>query len=307
MRPLAQLFPGQGAQTVGMGVDFAARDPAAAAWFRRASEVLGYDLARLCAEGPADALTRSDRAQPAIFVASVVCADALARARPDLEPVGLAGLSSGEWAALYAAGVVTFEAAVRILEARGRFMQEACLETPGGMVSVIGLDPDALADVCRASGAEMANFNSPEQTVLSGRRDAIDAAARLASERGARRVIPLPVAGAFHSSLMASAADRLADELAAVSMSPPRRPVMSNVTGGPHGGPEEIRRRMVEQVTSPVRWVECVRALRRLGAERLVECGPGRVLSGLARRIDKTAEVHSIGDPSSLDAVSRAL
>ncbi len=307
MTPTAALFPGQGAQTVGMGADFASR-PDSAVLFRRASDVLGFDLARLCAEGPAEELTRSDRAQPAIFVVSVICETALLAAHPSLKWTAAAGLSSGEWAALHSAGVLSFEDAVRVLEARGRFMQEACERTPGGMVSVIGMEPAALAALAREAGVELANFNSPEQTVLSGPKEAVAAAARLAAERGARRVIPLQVAGAFHSSLMAPAAARLEEFLGPVRFNPPSHPVISNVTGQPHDAdPAAIRRRMVEQVTSPVRWVDCVTALRDLGVRRHVECGPGRVLAGLLRRIDKAAEVHTISDLPGLESVAPAL
>ncbi len=304
---MGAVFPGQGAQSLGMGIDLAAQRPAAAARWAEASEILGYDLRRLCAEGPAEELTRSDRAQPAIFVVSVICAEALAESVPGLVWSAAAGLSSGEWAALWLAGALSFVDTVRVLAARGRFMQEACEAAPGGMVSVIGLSPEALREVAAASGAEIANLNSPEQTVLSGRKDAVEAAARLATERGARRVIPLAVAGAFHSSRMASAARRLAEVLADVPIHPPRVPVISNVTARPHGSPDEIRARMVEQVTSPVRWVECVQTLRRMGISRFVEAGPGRVLSGLIRRIDKDAEILNVCDSPTLDAVVRTL
>lgn len=304
---MSAVFPGQGAQSVGMGIDLAAQRPVAAARFAEASEVLGYDLRRLCAEGPPEELTRSDRAQPAIFVVSVICAEALAESVPELAWSAAAGLSSGEWAALWLAGALSFADTVRVLAARGRFMQEACEVAPGGMVSVIGLSPEALHEVATASGAEIANFNSPEQTVLSGRKEAVEAAARLAAERGARRVIPLAVAGAFHSSLMAPAARRLAEVLADVPIHPPRFPVISNVTAQPHGSPDEIRSRMVEQVTSPVRWVECVQTLRGMGVGRFIEAGPGRVLSGLIRRIDKDAEIHNVCDSPTLDAVVRTL
>ncbi|MCX7818193.1 MAG: ACP S-malonyltransferase [Kiritimatiellae bacterium] len=303
----AAVFPGQGAQCVGMGADLAARYPAAAARFEEASAVLGLDLRRLCAEGPVEELTRSDRAQPAIFVVSAICAEALAEevSRPNW--AAAAGLSSGEWTALWLAGALSFEDTVRVLAARGRFMQEACETNPGGMVSVIGLPEETLQEIAAASGAEIANLNSPEQTVLSGRREAVEAAARLAAERGARRVVPLNVAGAFHSSLMAPAARRLAELLAGVPIRSPRFPVLSNVTGQPHGTPEEIRARMVEQVTSPVRWVDCVQTMRAMGVSRFIEAGPGRVLSGLIRRIDRDAEIHNICDSPTLDAVVRTL
>lgn len=304
---MAAVFPGQGAQSVGMGLDLAARRPAAAARFAEASEVLGFDLRQLCMEGPVEELTRSDRAQPAIFVVSVICIEALMEEAPSVVWSASAGLSSGEWTALWLAGALSFRDVVRVLAARGRFMQEACEATPGGMVSVIGLTLDVLYEIAAESGVEIANMNSPEQTVLSGPKAAVEAAARLAAERGARRVIPLAVAGAFHSSLMAPAAHRFAEVLSDVPIHPPRFPVISNVTACPHGAPAEIRLRMVEQVTSPVRWVECVQTMRRAGIRRFVEAGPGRVLTGLIRRIDNEAEIHNIFDSSTFEVVARTL
>ncbi len=307
MTVCAAMFPGQGAQAPGMGRDWAEQAPGARSWFDRASTVLGWDLARLCFEGPAEALTRSDRAQPAIFTVSVICWEALRQARPDLNWKAAAGLSSGEWAALYAAGVLSFEDAVRVLEARGRFMQEACEQNPGGMLSVIGLDPSALEHVCAESGAEIANLNSPEQTVLSGTHEAIEAAERLVGAAGARRAIRLNVAGAFHSSLMRPAAERLEAFLADIPFHTPAFPVFSNVSGQPHGGPEEIRAAMVRQVAGAVRWVDCVRGLRAIGAGVFVECGPGRVLTGLVKRIDKSVQFHSISVFPDLKSVVECL
>jgi [acyl-carrier-protein] S-malonyltransferase len=279
----------------------------ARALFDRAGAALGWDLARVCFEGPAGELTRSDRAQPAIFTVSVVAFDALCRARPDVAWTAAAGLSSGEWAALYAAGVLDFEDALRVLEARGRFMQEACEARPGAMLSVIGLDRPALERVCAASGVEIANLNSPEQTVLSGAREAIEAAARLSTEAGARKAIRLNVAGAFHSSLMQPAADRLRGFLAGVPFRAPAMTVLSNVSGAPHGGADEIREAMVRQVTGAVRWVECVGCLRAHGVGTFVECGPGRVLTGLVKRIDRSAGLHNIAALSDLKGVAETL
>jgi [acyl-carrier-protein] S-malonyltransferase len=296
------LFPGQGAQAVGMARDIAESDPDARAVFDRANEVLGMDLARICFEGPLDELTKSSHAQPAIFVASVACLRTFEKRQPGAAFAAAAGLSSGEWTALYQAGVLSFEDALRVLQARGRFMQQACEEQPGGMVSVIGLDLAALGKVCAGSGLEIANLNSPEQTVLSGPRAGIPAAERLAKEAGARKVIPLTVAGAFHSSLMRTAAARLGEFLASVALRPPSIPVVSNVTGQPHGDPESIRRRMVEQVTSSVQWVEGIRWMQHNGIACHLECGPGRVLSGLVKRIDKQATLLNIQDLQSLES-----
>ena len=307
MSNLAIIFPGQGAQTVGMTKDIAGAFPECRALFQRANEILGFDLAKLCFEGPIEELTKSSNTQPAIFVASVACLAALRSRKPGMQISATAGLSSGEWAALHAAGAISFEDALKVLEARGRFMQEACEQEKGAMLSVIGLDVAALEEVCRKSGAEMANMNSPEQTVLSGRVEAIEAAEKLTKEAGAKRAIRLNVAGAFHSSLMAPAARRLEEMLGTVAFKSPSIPVISNVTGKAHGTPEEIKALMVRQVTASVQWVSCVQTLKGMGAGAYVECGPGKVLTGLIRRIDKEAVLHNIQDLPSLEQVAGAL
>lgn len=297
----AWLFPGQGAQAPGMGRELADAYPECRALFDRASAVLGCDLARLCFEGPEEELTRSDRAQPAIFTVSAAALFVYLDRVPGATAPS-AGLSSGEWAALYAAGVIGFEDTVRVLAARGRLMQEACEARPGAMVSIIGLDRPALEAVCERTGAWMANLNSPEQTVLSAPREALGSVAQAAQEAGARRVIPLNVAGAFHSPLMAPAAQGLAEVLAGVDLQPPRQPVYSNVTGRPHVDPAEIRKLMVEQVTGSVRWLDTVEHLRASGTDTYIEFGPGRVLTGLVKRIDRKASLHTINDPGGLSA-----
>ncbi len=297
----ALLFPGQGAQSVGMGAALAAAFPAARDLFARAGAVLGYDLLQLCAAGPEDQLVESHYAQPAIFVTSLAALAALRIRQPAAQFAMAAGLSSGEWTALHAAGGLAFEDTLRILEARGRFMQDACRQQPGGMLSVIGLGGDGLADVCRQSGAEIANLNSPGQTVLSGTLEAIAAAERLAPGAGARKTIRLNVAGAFHSSLMAPAAAQLAEFLAPIPFAAPAFPVVANVTARPHTTPEEIKRLMVAQVTSSVRWVESIQWLHSQGVARMVECGPGKVLTGLVKRIDKQAVLHNIQDANDVE------
>jgi [acyl-carrier-protein] S-malonyltransferase len=300
MSKRAILFPGQGAQAVGMGKDFAEAIPECRALFDRASSVLGYDLAAICFDGPIEKLTVSAHAQPGIFVASMACWTALQLQQPGIGFDYAAGLSSGEWTALHVAGVVEFEDALKILEARGRFMQEACVAQKGGMLAVIGAERDALEKICAGSGVEMANFNSPEQTVLSGTADGIAAAEKLAREMGLKKVLPLNVAGAFHSKLMRPAADKFAAVVKGIAFKPARLPVVSNVTGRPHGGPDEIRAKMVEQIYSSVQWVLTVQWLKEQGTTEYVECGPGKVLTGLVKRIDKGARLHSIQDRSSL-------
>lgn len=291
------LFPGQGAQAVGMGVDLAEGLPACRGLFERASGILGLDLLKLCAEGPIEELTRSHNAQPAIFTVSVAARTALAHfAGGGFSAAGAAGHSLGEWAALCEAGVVTFDDAVRVLQARGRFMQEACDAAPGGMLTILGLSLEQVREVAAASGLEIANLNSPAQTVLSGHADRLAAGEQAAKAAGAKRALRLAVAGAFHSSLMQPAADRLAEFLEGIEFRAPAIPVWSNVTGRPHTTPDEIRRRMVEQVVSGVRWTDCFTGMAAAGMDLAFECGPGSVLAGLAKRIAPEVKVSHILD-----------
>ncbi|MBI2441495.1 MAG: ACP S-malonyltransferase [Lentisphaerae bacterium] len=297
----ALLFAGQGAQAVGMGRDLAAAYPECKALYTKASDVLGYDLARLCWEGPESELQKSTYCQPAVFVTSAACWLALQRERKTLAIHSTGGLSLGEWTALWLAGVVSFEDALRILQARGEFMQAACEERAGAMLSVIGLGAVLLQTVAKQAGVEIANYNSPEQTVLSGTGEGIAAAEKLVKEAGAKRAIRLNVAGAYHSSLMAPAARRLEDFIREVPIQSPRLSALSNVTGQPHASTsDDIRRLMVRQVTSPVQWVECANWFRRQGITRYIECGPGRVLTGLIKRIHPEASLNNVQDCPSL-------
>ena len=307
MSDRAVVFAGQGAQFVGMGKDLAEAYPACRALFGKADDVLGFQLSTLCFEGPIEELTRSNNCQPAIFVSSVACYTALGIERPGLAPAGAAGLSLGEWTALHVAGALSFEDTLRVLEARGRFMQEACGRRDGAMVSVMGLPAEKLREICAATGVEIANLNSPEQTVLSGERKGIVEAEKAAQAAGAKRTVMLNVAGAFHSALMAPAAARLEALLGTVPLKAPCLPVVANVTGRPHGGPDDIRRDMVRQVTSPVQWVSCVQWLAGQGVKKYVECGPGKVLSGLIKRIDREAQLADIQDVPTLKKAVEAL
>jgi [acyl-carrier-protein] S-malonyltransferase len=290
-----------------MGKDLADAYPACRDLFRKADDILGYSLSKLCFEGPAEDLTRSDHCQPAIFVMSVACYRALEQVVGDLVWAGMAGLSLGEWTALHVAGAISFEDTLRILEARGRFMQEACEAEPGGMVSVIGLDPETLSAICDRTGATIANLNSEQQTVLSGTKEAVAGAERLAKEAGAKRAIVLAVAGAFHSPLMAPAAEKLESVLAGISVQPCKTTVLSNVTGAPHGSAAEIKREMLRQVTSSVQWLSCIQWFMAQGVKTYVECGPGRVLSGLIKRIDSGAALHTIQGDKSLEEVASSI
>lgn len=307
MSKTALLFAGQGAQCVGMGRDLAAAFPLARALFEQANAALGYDLARVCFEGPDAELTKTEHAQPAIYLVSWVAFQLLQARRPDWTFDATAGLSLGEFTALAAAGAFSFEDGLRIVRQRGRFMQEACETTRGGMAALIGLDEAPTREVCRAADVELANLNCPGQLVISGETDKIAHACELAKARGAKRALPLPVAGAYHSRLMASAQPKLQSTLAAVPCHPPRVPVISNVTARPHVAPADLLTRLVEQVTSPVRWEDSIRYLRGEGFSRFIELGPGRALSGFLKRIDQTAEVLNVADAASLEATVQAL
>ena len=302
MSKTAIVFAGQGAQFVGMGKDLVEAYPVCRSLFEEADDVLGYSLSKICFEGPQEELTKSNHCQPAIFVASIACYRALESLVPSLSPVAMAGLSLGEWSALHAGGALTFSDTLRILQARGAAMQAACEEQPGGMVSVMGLARADLELICTEAGVEMANLNSQEQTVLSGAKAGIEKAEFLAKERGAKRAILLDVAGAFHSSLMRSAVAKLEAVLADVVISEPSTPVVSNVTGALHGDASAIREAMLRQVTESVHWYEGVETMTAAGADTFIECGPGKVLSGLIKRIARGANLLQVQDCTSLDA-----
>ncbi|AKJ63520.1 ACP S-malonyltransferase [Kiritimatiella glycovorans] len=288
MTTRAALFPGQGSQKVGMGRDWAEERPSCRALFDQAGEVLGLDLAAVCFEGPDEKLADSRYTQPAVFTVSAAVWNALREERPGWTFAAAAGHSLGEWTALYAAGVLGFRDAVRVLKARGEFIQEACLAHPGGMSAVIGLEEEQIAEIAEATGATAANRNAPGQTVFSGSIDRLEAAEEQARAAGAKRVVRLEVAGAFHSPLMEPAAQKLRPLLDGIEFGQPAFPVLSNVTGKPHGDADSIREHMTAQIVSPVRWIDDVCWMTAQGVDTMVECGPGRVLSGLVKRIDKT-------------------
>ena len=307
MSKTALLFAGQGAQVVGMGKDLAEKFPAAKAWFERANAALGYDLAGVCFNGPEADLTKTENAQPGIFLVSWVCFQLLKEQVPNLKFDATAGLSLGEFTALTAAGAMSFEDGLRVVRQRGRFMQEACEATKGGMAAIIGLDEAPTREVCAEAGVVLANLNCPGQLVISGEADKIGKAVELAKARGAKRAIPLPVAGAYHSPLMAGAQPKLQAELAKMKLSSPVVPVISNVTGQPHGGTTEISARLVEQVTSSVLWEKSMRYLLAQGFTRFIELGPGTALSGFMKRIDKSVHLLNVSDVESLVAATNAL
>ncbi len=307
MSKTALLFAGQGAQVVGMGQDLAERYPSARAWFDRANAALGYDLASICFQGPEAELTQTEHAQPGIFLVSWVALELLKAAVPSLKFDATAGLSLGEFTALTAAGAMSFEDGLRIVRQRGRFMQESCAATQGGMAAIIGLDEDPTREVCAEAGVVLANLNCPGQLVISGESGRIAKAVELAKARGAKRALPLTVAGAYHSPLMDGARLKLQAELASIRLSTPSVPVISNVTAQAHTTPEEISARLVEQVTSSVLWEKSMRLLLAQGFTQFIELGPGSALSGFMKRIDKTARIVNVADVASLEAAVTAL
>ena len=301
------VFAGQGAQVPGMGRDFAEADAEAKALFEEANKVLGFDIAKICFEGPAEELTKSNVCQPAIFVTSYAAYLALQKKR-NVEFACAAGLSLGEWGALCVAGVLDFGATLKILEARGRFMQEACEATPSGMVAIVGASSDQLAQICEKSGCTVANINSAVQQVLSGSKDAVASAVAAAKELGVKRAIPLATAGAFHSPFMAPAREKLAPVIDGIAFSAPKIPVLSNVTGKPHSSdPSAIKAAMLEQVTGTTNWAADVECAKSLGCTTFVEFGPGKVLSGLIKKIDASLVTLNVGDLASLEATAAAL
>jgi [acyl-carrier-protein] S-malonyltransferase len=307
MSKTALLFAGQGAQVVGMGKDLAEKVPSGKVWFDLANSVLGYDLTSICFNGPEAELTKTENAQPGIFLVSWVTFQLLKEHMPALTFEATAGLSLGEFTALAAADAMSFEDGLKLVRQRGRFMQEACEATRGGMAAIIGLDEKPTREVCAQAGVVLANLNCPGQLVISGETEKIAQACELAKAKGARRALPLAVAGAYHSPLMAGAQPKLQAELARVNLTQPRVTVVSNVTAQPHNGADSIRARLVEQVTSSVRWEESMRFLLEQGFTRFIELGPGTALSGFLKRIDKNAIMLNVADVASLQATVTSL
>jgi [acyl-carrier-protein] S-malonyltransferase len=307
MQKTALLFAGQGSQFPGMGRDLAAQFPPAQSLFGRCRDILDFDLASICFDGPEEELTRTQNAQPAIFLTSWVAFQLLKERLPGFAFHATAGLSLGELTALTAAGVFGFEDGLKTSRQRGLYMQEACEATRGAMAAVLGLDASFLREVCSAADVDIANLNCPGQIVISGETQKIAAACELAKAKGAKRAVMLPVAGAYHSRLMASAQPKVRAMLDAINLQPPAVPVISNVTALPHGGPDDIRQGLTAQVISSVRWEDSIRYLLAQGFTRFIELGPRTALSGFVKRIDKTAVILNVADVPSLESTVRTL
>lgn len=295
------LFPGQGAQSVGMGRALLERWPEGRVWFDRAADVVGYDLLTLCLEGPAEKLDSTVYSQPALYVTSFAALEWLRHANPEWvdSAVATAGLSLGEYTALAFSGALEFEAGLRVVQRRGAAMQRAAEASPSGMVSILGWElarVEQLCDEARQPGEvlRVANHLCPGNIVVSGHRASCARAAELAAAQGAMKAIPLAVAGAFHTALMEPAVAELSAALADVQLAAPRIPVVSNVDARPHHDPEEIRRLLAQQVVSPVRWEDSVRWLLSQGVEQFVEVGAGRVLAGLLKRMDRKLKCENV-------------
>ncbi|NQT90111.1 MAG: ACP S-malonyltransferase [Candidatus Omnitrophica bacterium] len=290
----AYIFPGQGVQYVGMGKALYDEHEIARKTFDHANKILGFDIAKLCFEGPAVELTKTENCQAAILVASIAAFRVLLSDKTEFTPVVALGLSLGEYTALVAAEALNFSDAVKIVRFRGQYMEEAGRENPGKMASILGLDVEKLMKVCEDSGAEIANLNCPGQVVVSGTVEAVDKAAALSRERGARRVIMLDVSGAFHSSLMASASHKLAAALKGIMIIAPKIPVVSNVTAFSQDDPTLIKENLVDQVSTTTRWEESIKNVTKRGVTNFLEIGPGTVLKGLLRRIDPDLTCQNI-------------
>ena len=311
MKKFAMVFPGQGSQTVGMLAELAGDYPIVQETFKQASEVLGYDLWQLVQEGPAEELNKTWQTQPALLTASVAVYRVWQQKYPELKPEVMAGHSLGEYSALVCAGVLDFQDAVKLVELRGKLMQQAVPEGTGAMYAIIGLDNDAIINACKqAEQGEVVsavNFNSPGQVVIAGAKAAVERAAALCKEAGAKRALPLAVSVPSHCALMKPAADQLSVSLESITLKEAGVSVLNNVDVKNEIEADAIRNALVRQLYSPVRWTETVEKMAKNGVEVLVEIGPGKVLNGLTKRIVDSLQAVSVNDVKSLDSVEEVL
>jgi [acyl-carrier-protein] S-malonyltransferase len=303
---LAFVFPGQGSQKIGMLAELAAEYPVVQQTFLDASEVLGYDLWALVQNGTQEEINLTERTQPLLLTASVAVFRVW-QEKSGVMPALMAGHSLGEWSALVCAGVIAFKDAVKLVQQRGKFMQEAVPAGQGAMAAIIGLDDALIIEACKKAGqgevVSAVNFNSPGQVVIAGAAAAVERAGVLCKEAGAKRALPLPVSAPFHTELMRPAAERLAEQITVTTFSVPLIPIVHNVTADVETNPEKIKALMIEQIYSPVRWVECVNTMIKKGVTKTLECGPGKVLSGLNKRINSEIVAVSVEKPEELLAV----
>ncbi len=303
---VAYIFPGQGSQKVGMGHDLYDNFDSARAVFKQADEVLGFPLSRLCFEGPEEELRQTINAQPALVTVSLACLRAVSGVNGSRRlpaPTFVAGHSLGEYTALATAEVIDFATTVYLSRERGRLMHEAGLKQPGGMVAVMGLDEASLVEVCKETGTLVANINCPEQLVISGARENLARAADLAKDRGAYRTIPLAVSGAFHTPLMQSAVDGMAEIVATISFHQPMVPIIANTTAQPLTTVEEVKAELLSQLCNSIQWQRSIEYMINEGVTTFIEIGPGKVLSGLIKRINRDVETLNIGDVQSIENV----
>ena len=307
---IAFVFPGQGSQSVGMLGELAEQYPLVTETFEEASDALGFDLWKLVSEGPESDLNQTQNTQPALLAAGVSVWrvwEQLGTATPAM----MAGHSLGEYSALVSAGAIEFADGIRLVAERGRLMQEAVPEGTGAMAAILGLDDQAVKDVCTDSAAgqvvEAVNFNSPGQVVIAGHKEAVARAVEAAKEAGAKRAVELPVSVPSHCALMRPAAERLAEQLKETAVSAPVIPVLHNVSVSAESDPDMIRQRLVEQLYSPVRWVETILAMKRENVMHIVEAGPGKVLTGLMRRIDRELDATALFDPQGFEKLLETL
>jgi [acyl-carrier-protein] S-malonyltransferase len=306
-KKIALLFAGQGAQSVGMGRDLAAHHSAAGDLFLQADEILGRPLSEIAWSGPIEELTKTSNCQPALYVHGLACLATLREVAGEFPIEAAAGLSLGEWTAHAAGGTFDFATGLKLVETRGRLMDAACEATAGAMAAMIGADETAVRALAADTDVDVANINAPGQIVISGESAKVELAVSLAKEHGIRRATLLKVAGAYHSRLMNSAYEQLGEPLLDANLQLPRFAVLSNVTGEPAGTLPEIRSALREQVTSTVRWADCMENLLGRGCDLFIELGPGEVLAGLLRRTCKDVDVMSVNDPASVQACAERL